>query len=271
MELVAYAHVSLSVFVFECLAAGPFVANAMLGIQQSHLGNCRTWQSVRKAAPSHSSASLPYAEIKKSQGTCKPGHGRVTSSTPPPPSPPGHHLSWLVAAAVQIMAKQAFQLAPDSWHERSPCPTLRVDTDSDTTHTATRTGTPTPGKGSWQPIRQVSAPLETDLLWATYGPCLASFMASSLAGNAGMRACGQASSSTSTRLVPGKSFLISPGCSLVTKIVELAKAPLGRNNNNGTALRNWKRACSMRHFSLKVSLFVVPPTSILISRQKPSR
>lgn len=156
----------------ECLAAGPFVANAMLDIQQSHLGNCRTRQSVRKAAPSHSSASLPYAEIKKSQGTCKPGHGRVTSPATPPPK---HHLSWLVAAAVQIMTKQAFQLAPDSWHERSPCP----DTDTlPLAHTAARTWTPTPGKASWQPIRQVSAPLETDLLWATYGPCRASFMAS---------------------------------------------------------------------------------------------
>lgn len=117
-------HLFLSVYSPECLAAGPFVANAMLDIQQSYLGNCRTRQSVRKAAPSHSSASLPYAEIKKSQGTCKPGHGhgRVTSPATPPP-PPKHHLSWLVAAAVQIMTKQAFQLAPDSWHERSPCPT----------------------------------------------------------------------------------------------------------------------------------------------------
>lgn len=98
--------VFLSVYSPECLT------NAMLDIQQSHLENCRT------PARSHSSASLPYAEIKKSQGTCKPEHGRVASYTSSTALPPDHHLSWLVAAAVQIMAKQTFWLAPDSWHER---------------------------------------------------------------------------------------------------------------------------------------------------------
>lgn len=115
------------------------------------------------------------------------------------------------------------------------------------------------GKGSWQPIRQVSAPLETDLVWATYGPCLASFMANSLG-----RECGGVVIVLVDTFGAGKSFLISPGCSLVTKIVELAKAPLGQSDNsNNCRERNWKRACSMRHFSLKVSLFVVPQQASL--------
>lgn len=155
-----------------------------------------------------------------------------------PYSPSDHHLSWLVAAAVQIMAKQAFQLAPDSWHEWSW---------TQTPHTPTRTRTPTPGtgKGSWQPIRQVSAPLETDLLWATYGPCLASFMANSLDRERRRRRrrrhvwCWQKFSHFARML------------SLVTKIVELAKAPLGQSENSNNCrereIGSVHAACDISH------------------------
>lgn len=81
-QMVPFLHCSSSEYlVFLSVYSPECLTNAMLDIQQSHLENCRT------PARSHSSASLPYAEIKKSQGTCKPEHGRVASYTSPSPLP----------------------------------------------------------------------------------------------------------------------------------------------------------------------------------------
>lgn len=66
------------------------------------------------------------------------------------------------------------------------------------THTAARTWTPTPGKASWQPIRQAHH-LKQIYFGQLMVPALQALWPEA-------RECGQASSSTSTRLVLPKVF-----------------------------------------------------------------